>query len=155
MKNKLGLSDDMLAVVENNLVDYKLTLLDEYFTFNENHRGLEYLKKLHSFLFSDLYDNAGELSKDVDSIREQEAEQLLSNIYESIGYLDYSEALIIINESIKDIRDMQIFNDGNARTIYAFVMVAMKDHQVATHQLVCSEERRNFEISMRTNQERR
>lgn len=58
MKNKLGISDDMqLKKLEYKITNFKHKLIDEYFSFNEESIfSLNYLEKLHVFLFSDLYD---------------------------------------------------------------------------------------------------
>ena len=59
MKNKLGISDDIqLKKLEYKVTNFKHRLIDEYFSFNEDSIfSLNYLEKLHIFLFSDLYDD--------------------------------------------------------------------------------------------------
>lgn len=151
MANKLGLKDSMLEMFERDIVNYKISLLDEYVTFNEDYLGLEYLKKLHNFLFADLYDYAGCLAKRVNN--KCEAEHILKRMTALMNCIDEEGVLDIINSSIKEIQDMQLFNDGNSRTIYAFTKVAMKVHQVDAYQLVCYSECRNFEIRAIAKQE--
>ena len=58
MENKLGIIDiEELKKIEYKITNFKHKLINEFYSFNEETIfSLDYLEKLHIFLFSDLYD---------------------------------------------------------------------------------------------------
>lgn len=58
MENKLGIIDiEELKKIEYKIINFKHKLINEFYSFNEETIfSLDYLEKLHIFLFSDLYD---------------------------------------------------------------------------------------------------
>ena len=62
MQNKLGLNELDVLDLEEALVSYKTSLLNEKISFNQTDFNLDYLIKLNEFLFGDLYTYAGKIS---------------------------------------------------------------------------------------------
>ena len=58
MENKLGIKDNfILRELEYYLFNVKYHLVDEYINFNlNNFFSIEYLEKMHLFLFEEIYD---------------------------------------------------------------------------------------------------
>ena len=113
MNNKLGLSD--ISYIEEELVEYKSKLINEYITFNEKDFNLNYLIKLYDFLFGDLYYNTNKLSKRVEETNK--IESIIKEIKEMIYNMEDKQ---IILDRINDLICMQIFDDGNNRVIKLF-----------------------------------
>lgn len=119
MKNKLGLNDLDVLDVEEALVAYKSSLLNEKVSFNQTNFNLDYLIKLNDFLFGDLYTYAGKIS----SRYTQDDHFYIHSIVDRIVLLIESnsqnvEELLFL---IKELIDMQIFECGNKRTILLFL----------------------------------
>lgn len=119
MKNKLGLPCSKLFEVEKKLVNFKLNLIDETYTFNSDIFSFEYLKSLNEFLFGDIhpkeYIRTRELSKlDCDFI-----DDLLRQLQYQVNTLQKDE---IIN-TITEIWYYQPFIIGNTRTLVAYTKV--------------------------------
>lgn len=53
--NRLGISDWNFENIERKIVNLKLNILDENFTFNKKHLNFNYLVSLNRFLFEELY----------------------------------------------------------------------------------------------------
>jgi len=103
-----------------NLIKYKIDILDEEITFGKTTYDVEYLIKLHKFLYGDVYEWAGQIRK---SVTKEDIEET-NSVIETLVILSqcfvpelYEEYL----ETIDYLKYMQIFKDGNKRTIYAFV----------------------------------
>ena len=119
MNNKLGLSD--ISYIEEELVDFKSKLLNEYITFNEEDFNLKYLIKLYDFLFGDLYFNTNKLSNRVEDTNK------IESIIKEINTMIYNmEDKQIILDRINDLICMQIFDEGNNRTIKIFFQNIIK-----------------------------
>lgn len=123
MNNLLGITDiEYLEEVEDKLVKQKLSLLDYRMTFNCDSLDIEYLIKLHKFLFGDIYPSSSLLLR-YDETFIEEINDLLYNLVSAIEYqIDFSE----IKELVTRLYDMQLFRDGNHRTIDAFVSMVCK-----------------------------
>ena len=119
MDNKLGLNGFQIIDVEKKLVNSKLHLLDEYFTFNENEFNFNYLEKINKFLFSDLYENT-EVNEDVKNI----INKYLGIITDML--LEGKENINSVLDVIKDIWFLQPFADGNTRTLIAYLIILNK-----------------------------
>jgi fido (protein-threonine AMPylation protein) len=115
MDNKLGLDDFELESLQDKLYELKLSLLSDKMTFNSDGFNLKYLKGLHDYLFGDTLYNADKLSKRIDN--EDEIDKKISDIVDMISYQVDIE---LVKEAIDDLINMQIFDDGNNRTINAF-----------------------------------
>ena len=119
MNNKLGINEYIFENIERKIINTKLALLDEYFTFNNNKFNFEYLEKLNNFLFCDLYDELGirglsEIEKDV-------IERILERInYISINNPNNKEEILNL---IKEIWYIQPFKVGNTRTLFAYLKI--------------------------------
>ena len=117
-KNKVGLNYDDLIDIEGELFKLKSKILDYRFTFNQKYFGLEYLLKLHEFLFGDLYDYAGKIS---DRYNESDKEEFDVDIRAIVSLISSKNPDIAhIADLINDLVDKQIFDDGNSRTIHLF-----------------------------------
>ena len=122
MNNILGLNEFDLEIIEEKIYDFKSKLIDEKFTFNEKEFNLNYLIKLHEFLFGDLYFDNG-ISK---RIKEEDIINISSKINEIVDLIKYDNENDDVNKSVNDLKDMQIFDDGNNRTIDLFVDIVCK-----------------------------
>ncbi len=117
MNNKLGLNEQDLEVFEEQLFNFKSSLIDYRVTFNESEFNLSYLIKLHNFLFGDLYDN-----DNISDRFKDDSELLDKKIKELVSLIEYEyEDIEYINNMITELINMQIFDDGNNRTINCFI----------------------------------
>ena len=121
MTNKIGMDDYNFQEVEYKLVNAKLNLINELFTFNEKDIGIEYLKKINCFLFSDIY-----LDNDIGfrelSVSEMETiNDCLKNIVETC-ILNQNNIEKILRYFEK-IWKYQPFITGNTRTLIAFLKI--------------------------------
>ena len=120
MKNKLGLNEYKLLDIERKIVNTKLNLLDEYFTFNELKFDFEYIKQLHNFLFCEFY-----YEEDLGTrIIAEEEIKLINNYLNEINYIcinkgNSDEVLNII----KKVWYLQPFIVGNTRTLIAYLKI--------------------------------
>ena len=124
MKNKLWLNKEKLLSVEKEIVKIKLNLLDEEFLFNNDIFTLEYIKELHIFLFGDLY-----YEEDL-TFRELSKEEIkyikhLFNSIEEICINNY-ECTEILLETLVKLWELQIFKDGNTRTLLGYLSILNK-----------------------------
>lgn len=124
MKNKFGLSDIKLLSIERKIVNTKLILLDEDFILSKDIFDLEYLKQIHKFLFSDLYYEDQLTLRNLSSIEVKHIKFLLDSIKE-ICLMGYESRELIIEILIK-LWELQIFNDGNTRTLLGYLSILNK-----------------------------
>lgn len=124
MRNKLGLSNEKLLLVEKRIVNTKLNLLDEEFLFSENIFSLEYIKQIHNFLFSDLYYEE-ELSLRILSNEETKYIEVLFNSIKEICINNY-KCIEILMETLVKLWELQVFKDGNTRTLLGYLSVLNK-----------------------------
>ena len=119
MNNKLGLSDFKIIDVEKKIVNLKLNLIDEYFTFNESELNFIYLEKLNKFLFSDIYESK-EINNDVKNI----INKYLGIITDML--MEDKENITSVLDIIKNIWFLQPFVGGNTRTLIAYLIILNK-----------------------------
>ena len=115
----LGTGNSIEKRVEN-LIKYKIDMLDEEVTFGKSTYDVEYLVKLHEFLYGDTYEWAGQIRK---SVTEKDIEEINTAI-ETLVILSQCFVSDIYDEyldTIDYLKYVQMFEDGNKRTIYAFV----------------------------------
>ncbi len=120
MKNKLGIDDKfILEKIELEIVKTKIQLLDYNFTFNKNGFGFDYLIELHKYLFNDIYyfDNS-DIRKSIDD----KIKQHINNLMKQLLVLTPNEEEKI-NCILDELWQIQIFNNGNTRTLLAFYKV--------------------------------
>lgn len=119
--NRLGLyyySD--LKKIEYYLFNTKYHIIDESFTFNcETLFDVEYLKRLHIFLFGEIY---GEENCTVKESLIEEANKILFEIKEMLDFNDTEN----LGKQIYKLWEYQIFVDGNTRTILCYLKVLSK-----------------------------
>ena len=124
MRNKLGLNTEKLLSVEKEIVKIKLNILDEEFIFNENIFSLEYIKKIHDFLFCDLY-----YGEDL-NLRELSNEEFkyIEVLFNSIKEICINKYLCveILMETLVKLWELQIFKDGNTRTLLGYLCILNK-----------------------------
>ena len=121
MKNKLGITDYYYKDIEKNIINFKIKLLDDKFNFNCDMFSFEYIKRLHDFLFDDLY------SKDVSGLRilnEIEVDyfaQCLEELKQTINIypLDINHVLFLLEK----VWYFQPFIVGNTRTVFAYLKI--------------------------------
>ena len=124
MRNKLGLTNQKLFLVEKVIVNTKLNLLDEEFVFNNDIFSLEYLRQLHLFLFSDLYYEEdltfrGLTEQDLDYIK-----VLFNSIEETC--INENNSVEKLMEALAQFWELQIFQDGNTRTLLGYLSILNK-----------------------------
>ena len=123
MNNLLGIEDeDYLDELEDKIVKHKLSLLDYRMTFNCECLDIEFLIKLHRFLFGDLYPSSSLLLR----YDENYIEEINELLYDLVSAIDYQIDFSDIKDIITKLYDMQLFRDGNHRTIDAFVKMVCK-----------------------------
>lgn len=120
---KLGLNNEQKQnELENKIINLKIELLDSSYTFNENSLNFNYLVKLHNYLFSDFYFFENNDIRGNFSIEEQKYIQKILNELNELGM--YAETYYDkIIDYFKTIWGIQIFKDGNYRTLLAFFKV--------------------------------
>ena len=124
MENKLGVSEAKLFDLERKLVNFKFNLLDEYITFNKNLFELDYLIELHKFLFSDLYFDKDIEIRNFDKIEINNIETILIFIENvCINSRDRVDELLSL---IYKLWEMQPFQNGNTRTLIAYLYILNK-----------------------------
>ena len=124
MENKLGVSDYKLFDIERKLVNFKFNLLDEYITFNENIFEFQYLMELHKFLFSDLYFDKKLEIRNFDKVEINIIETILVFIENiCINNRDRIDELLSL---IYKLWEMQPFQNGNTRTLIAYLYILNK-----------------------------
>lgn len=119
MDNKLGLNEFKIIDVEKKIINLKLNVIDEYFTFNENEFNFNYLEKLNKFLFSDIYECI-EVNDEVKNI----INKYLGIITDLL--MEDKENITSVLDIIKDIWLLQPFVDGNTRTLIAYLIILNK-----------------------------
>lgn len=122
MDNKLGIIDEKnLKIIEYKITNFKHKLINEFYSFNEETIfSLNYLEKLHIFLFSDLYDEND--CKIKENINEKTREKLNEKLNQ-MHFLTFEMDKEKLASLIYDIWKEQIFLDGNTRTLRAFLKV--------------------------------
>ena len=126
MNNKLGLSDFKIIDVEKKIVNLKLNLIDEYFTFNERKLNFNYLEKINKFLFSDIYESI-EVKEDVKNI----INNYLGIITDML--MEDKENITSVLDIIKNIWFLQPFVGGNTRTLIAYLIILNKAFDLGLH----------------------
>lgn len=156
MKNKLGVSYTKLIQIETEIVNLKLNLLDEYFTFNENIFSLKYLRKLHKFLFSDLYENIDVETRELNDIEKDYIQDVLISL-ENICIKEPIEIDKVLQIILK-LWDFQIFKDGNTRTMLAYLKVINRafllDLDIDLNSVISNQDSDNFKKEKYVNQKR-
>lgn len=124
MRNKLGLSNEKLLLVEKRIVNTKLNLLDEEFLFSENIFSLEYIKQIHNFLFSDLYYERDLTFRELSNEEIKYIEVLLNSIKQIC--INKYKCVEILLETLVRLWELQIFKDGNTRTLLGYLSILNK-----------------------------
>lgn len=119
--NKLGIEKNKLDKIEKQIINLKLNMLDETFTFNSTDFDLRYLVKLHSYLFDEFYFNCDRGLRRLSNIEKK----LINELLKEISYVCINNPCdinLIIN-NIVEIWALQPFVNGNTRTLVAFLKV--------------------------------
>lgn len=129
-RNKLGITDfAKLEKIEKSLVKYKLDILDSDFTFEQDNYGVDYLQQLHNFLFGDLY-----YEEDLSFRSNYTSEQLeqVDTVLKQLGIRSMNQEIGCEELSIffQDLWEAQLFHDGNARTLWAFLAMNIEAFQL-------------------------
>lgn len=122
--NKLGiLNKETLLIVEKSLVETKISLLDYEFTFGECEFNIQFLINLHEYLFGDIYVLQNNDLRGGVSLSKEDQDQVNTLLYR----LNIKGVYGVFDEESLDIFhrlwDMQIFSDGNTRTLIAFLKI--------------------------------
>lgn len=119
--NKLGISEQKMDTLERKIVAVKLENLDETITFNCKRLDLEYLIKLHKYLFNDLY------TDDLTDTRHltDEEKELINKMLHMVNQICINEPASIkkIIDLLHEIWCLQPFLDGNTRTLIGYLIM--------------------------------
>ena len=118
MKNKLGLCYYKMVDIEKKIVNMKLNLLDETFTFNCDLFTLDYLTNLNKFLFEDIYKLENETT-----LKNQIELDYLNSLLKELKCAVKKQKINEILSLIEEIWHRQIFTVGNTRTMIAYLKV--------------------------------
>lgn len=122
MENRIGINNnDELKMIEYKISNFKHRLINENFLFNEETIfSVEYLEKLHKFLFEDIYsDYHCKIRDDISEIRKNKIQEILNKIHLLVFDMNKEDLANCIYYIWKE----QIFYDGNTRTLRAFLKV--------------------------------
>ncbi len=130
LKNKLNLDDEeLLNKAERMLTSYKLAKL--YLNPGRQTFDIEHYKRIHKFLFEDIYPFAGQIRTEVISKRipfclpqyiTQELKKLFDTLKSVIPKIQSREDLLkFITEFYSDLDIIHPFREGNGRTEREFV----------------------------------
>lgn len=122
MKNKIGINnEDELRMIEYKISNFKHRLINENFLFNEETIfSIEYLEKLHRFLFGDIYyDCDCKVKESISETIKIKIQEILNKIHLLVFDMNKED----LANCIYDIWNEQIFYDGNTRTLRAFLKV--------------------------------
>ena len=122
-RNRLQITNPVvLKEQETKIIKEKFKILNKSLLFGEQTLELDYLRKLHLFLFEDIY-----YSSDL-SIRREYSEQDLLNInglLQNIIFLAEEKNIdpSYLKDVIYNLWSIQLFRDGNNRTLWAYLKV--------------------------------
>lgn len=122
MENKLGISNqEELKKIELALTNEKYKLINEFYTFNEETIfSVDFLEKLHIFLFNDIYDlEYCKIKESLSSEKRKEINEILKKL--NLLYLKFN--IDVFCKLIYDLWRIQMFYDGNTRTILSFLKI--------------------------------
>lgn len=119
--NKLGISDWNFESIERKIVNLKLNIIDENFTFNKKQLNFNYLISLNRFLFGDFYYERDLGIRDMHP-REIECINIYLKSIEEICLKNFYSIDSLLN-ILRKIWLMQPFKVGNTRTLVAYLKV--------------------------------
>lgn len=122
LNNKLGIKNyNEIKKIEYYLFNIKYHIINANYTFKETEIfNINYLEKIHIFLFSDLYEiEKCKIRKVISENDISLINKKLLEIKESLLNEDYQKIQI----NIYDIWERQIFYDGNTRTLLCFLKI--------------------------------
>lgn len=131
--NKLGISDDEMMQIEDTIIKQKMSILSEKFTFNMDQYNVEYLRRLHAFLFSDLYFDTTTFRSGITDKDLNDTNKLMLRINrDAIEYYNSHDEKVInrMLDKMETICDMQLFKDGNNRTLIAYFTILSSAFQL-------------------------
>lgn len=141
LKNKLNIKDKgKLDIAETDITTARMLDIDDKLICHKGEFSLDYLKKIHSHIFSDIYEWAGETRK----INIEKSERLLNGLsvqYSDYNYIekDFNEVMFKVNsvnwkdfkcfdnlvskfsECISALWKVHAFREGNTRSTMKFV----------------------------------
>ena len=121
MKNKLGLTDYHFDDVEKKLVNFKLNLLNDTYTFNTELFSISYLIRLHNFLFKDIME---EEYCGFRAFNKDELDYFSELLLELKGLISiYPKDINRILSVLERLWHYQLFVVGNTRTIVAYLKI--------------------------------
>ena len=110
-----------MDTIEKKIVQTKIEVLDEWFTFNCEKLDFKYLKKLHEFLFSEFYYTEDLGTRNLNCNEEKQIDEYLNKIIK-ICIFNPSDVDLIL-KLLYSIWNLQPFIVGNTRTVIAYLKV--------------------------------
>jgi len=129
-KNKLGiLNYKKLKQVEKEIISVKMKLLDTSINFNMSELNLEFLIRLHKFLFGDIY---YESQLQPRNLTDEELLEISRIFYAlaNIGKIACCVDEKTVQALFVRLWDLQIFLDGNTRTLLAFLKLYIERYSL-------------------------
>jgi len=119
MANILGLDESTFRLIEEKTIKFKLSIIDERFTFWGAIFSIDYLNSIHYYLFLDLY-SAQEIGfRNFDDNEINYFDELLRSLELACKNKNLSEILNILD----DLWSFQLFCNGNTRTLIAYFKI--------------------------------
>lgn len=130
IKNKLGVRNyEHLAQVEKEIVSTKIKLLDDRITFNIDELNLEFLVRIHKFLFGDIYDEEYTTTRQVTNKELKDLNNIFTQLMK-LGIVGENIDLQLLESLFVKLWYYQLFYDGNTRTLLAFLKIYIEYYQL-------------------------
>lgn len=129
LNNKLGIKDyQKIKKIEYYLFNIKYHIINADYTFKETEIfNVNYLEKIHIFLFSDIYDiEKCKIRKSVSESNILFVNEKLLELKELLYQQDYQK----IQTNVYDIWERQLFYDGNTRAILCFLKILSEKYSL-------------------------
>jgi fido (protein-threonine AMPylation protein) len=125
MQNRLGIQNEKkIKEIEYYLFNLKYHIIDENYVFNEEDIfNVNYLEKIHIFLFNDIYEY--EDCKIRPEINKETIEEINKNLKEIKNIIYFYDSKVL-RKKIYYLWKNQLFYDGNTRTILCYLKILSK-----------------------------
>ena len=130
IENKLGIRNySQLEKVEREIITAKIKLLDDYITFNMDTLNLEFLMRIHHFLFEDIYDKKDLEMRNISDYEQKELNRIFDLLMD-LGLQGVNIDIKLTERLFKRLWYLQLFGDGNTRTLLAFLKLYIEYYRL-------------------------
>ena len=144
MENKLGIEEQRLSIIERKLINFKLNLLDQSFSFNCIKFDIDYLNSLSIFLFGDIYSNDELKMRFNDGKEKSIINEQLNNINNELLKENINANYIV--ECVIYIWKLQPYIIGNTRIMVAFLKILNEIYNLSLNVCINEEIQSSLEI---------